>query len=431
MKPRKCSTGEINTYSGKLKSSLGIQLNNDILNNTRSEKYLVDLTKIIKSSNRSSSVKGFKIETLENNSRSFNLDSIIKIPNSTRRQQYRITIEDCKENDDRSNSISEYSGILENSRLEQAENQAESNNSKAMSSWRVVLNVIKAIKNMKTIAAHEINTIDDLDIEIRNFHSQKERLTKFKTMKTPKLNLIEINKESKQLDGIDEIAEIAEIQTVRDRLPNGMIEQSPIQNNIENANRDSQHKPTSASHRLKRHLYSSGMRQNTFDAILDIVSKQNLYSKFVSQGDDRHMDDLRLMLMKDPMRNIFGSCDREKYFINQPTHDNMTYLYLACMNGHINYIELLLKCDADPLIKCGKPGSQLSILDAAVKWSHVKVVSYLVETNEMRIEWPYEYIVSALRLANNIGNKNIIRILKAAKSKARSQKSTGCFACFA
>lgn len=225
-------------------------------------------------------------------------------------------------------------------------------NKKAITSWKVLLNVIQAIKNMRSISAKELITTEDIDKEIISFEKQK------------------INEKKPNSNGME-----------------------PMEQSYEQ------------------------LEDQTMDVFMDIINKQNIYSKYVAQGDDSHLHPFRVMLMKDPMRNLYGSYEKDKYFINQKTHDDVTYLYIACINGHLNYIQLLLKCDADHLIKCGKPGSEMSVLDAAVKWSHTKVVRYLMTENEFKLDWPYEYICNALKIAREYGNKEIIRILSEEKSK--------------
>lgn len=174
-------------------------------------------------------------------------------------------------------------------------------------------------------------------------------------------------------------------------------------------------------------MYNFKAKQNTLDNMINEYAKMSECEQLVSQGEESQIARFKKLIISDTKRNIFAKSERDKYFVNQTSPEGMTLLYHACLNGHINYVECLLDCDADHLIKCGKKNEdKLSILDAAVRWSHIKLVSYLINDNKFKINWPVEYISSALKIAEKIGNKYIISLLK---NKKRSFSKGCCVAC--
>eukprot|EP00340_Litonotus_pictus_P001376 CAMPEP_0170525488 /NCGR_PEP_ID=MMETSP0209-20121228/10959_1 /TAXON_ID=665100 ORGANISM="Litonotus pictus, Strain P1" /NCGR_SAMPLE_ID=MMETSP0209 /ASSEMBLY_ACC=CAM_ASM_000301 /LENGTH=397 /DNA_ID=CAMNT_0010814771 /DNA_START=653 /DNA_END=1844 /DNA_ORIENTATION=- len=160
-------------------------------------------------------------------------------------------------------------------------------------------------------------------------------------------------------------------------------------------------------------MYNFKFKQDTLNNMINEYAKISECVVIASTGEESDLKKLKKIIMSDPKRNIFSKSERDRYFVNQKTPEGVTFLYQACLNGHINVVELLLDCDADHLVKSGKKDEeQLSVLDAAVRWSHLKLVSYLVEESPYKLEWPREYMTSALKIAEKIGNRHLIGILK-------------------
>lgn len=260
----------------------------------------------------------------------------------------------------------------------------------------MMLNLIKAINCMKTFDIQEINSVREIDTYL------KYSKTYEKDLKLPKNNLHKCKTDEPKINAK------SDNEAYCKKLNHSSIEEED-------------HHEIESMYNLKE--------EDTLENIMLNFAKQAEMMKMASQGDENLLSTFKKMIMDDPKRNIFSKSERLNYLVNQPNAEGNTLLYQACLNGHLSYVKLLLDCDADHLLKVGKrKEEQLSILDAAVRWNHSKLVSYLIETNEYHLEWPKEYLTSSIQIAIKQGNKNLVKILR--KSLAK-KKSTGCFfSCF-
>ena len=86
---------------------------------------------------------------------------------------------------------------------------------------------------------------------------------------------------------------------------------------------------------------------------LDQLKQQILFFECVASGKDENIDKIINFVKKDPKRNLYDESQKQNYFINQKNHEGFTALYVACRNGHTKIVNVLLKWNGDPLIKCG------------------------------------------------------------------------------
>lgn len=331
---------------------------------------------------------------------------------------------------------------------------------KNMKKWRVMLNVMKAIKNLKTFSTQDIESVREID-NYFNWSKTKHFKQAFTTNDRIMLDYLiknksKIEKSDKKND--DENLANAHLdlkQSNSDLIQNTIINRNvklENQGNIEKtANNDKIVKKTINNHILEnevihekneelislpddpneldvsfesRNSYESEKpfhrNENTLNDIITEYSKISQCEDFVTQGDEVNLGKLKQILMSDPKRNMFGKSERDRYFVNQTTPEGLTFIYMACLNGHVKYVDLLLDCDANHLIKCGK--DQFSILDVAVKWNHTKLISYLLFESKFKLEWPKEYLYNSLKISNKLNNKHTSVLIK----KKLQEIDTGC-----
>lgn len=245
----------------------------------------------------------------------------------------------------------------------------------------MLLNLVKAVNCMKTFEIKEIKSIRDIDSYLKDNNLDKKHRCNTSLRKQKHSN------------------------TQNGNYP--VYEEDHDEENAES-------------------MYNFPIKEDSVQNFMLKLSKQEELMKIVALGSEDNLKNFKKFIMNDPKRNIFSKSERHRYFVNEATSEGYTFLYQACINGNINYIKLLLDCDADHLIKCGKKKEeQISILDAAVRWNHSKVVNYLLFDNEFKLDWPKDYLKSALKIANSIDNKNLIKSLK--KALSMNNKSTFCF----
>lgn len=240
--------------------------------------------------------------------------------------------------------------------------------------WRKVMNLIKAINRMKTFEIHEIHSLRDIDVCLKH---------------------------------------------MKDAVPQGNLDNYfTSRENNDDRNRNS----GIFNERSMREIVC---REDTIVNLLSEYALNSEAMKLAEIGDGKAIARLKTIIMSDPKRNLFSKSEKRRYFVNQPNTEGFTLIYQACFNGNLNVVRMLLDCDADHLIRCGNSSDEkLSILDVIVRWNHLKLTQYLLLENEYKLDWPKEYIVSALKIAVSQNNKNMIKLLKSVKT----MKSGSC--CF-
>jgi ankyrin repeat protein len=172
-------------------------------------------------------------------------------------------------------------------------------------------------------------------------------------------------------------------------------------------------------------MFNFKVKEDSVENFMMKLSKQDMIMNIVEKGDVEDMDKVKAYIMQDPKRNIFSKSEKRRYFVNEVNSEGYSLIYQASLNGHLNYVKLLLDCDADHLMQYGKTGSdKLSILDAAVRWNHLKVINYLLFDNEFYLSWPKEFLKSAIKIAETNGNSAVVKLLKKYMHKI---KGGGCF----
>jgi hypothetical protein len=78
--------------------------------------------------------------------------------------------------------------------------------------------------------------------------------------------------------------------------------------------------------------------------------KQLVFFEYVASGLDEKINEIIKIIESDPR---IGKYKKEDYYINKKNHEGFTALYIACLNGHIKIVEVLLKYDANHLVYCG------------------------------------------------------------------------------
>ena len=81
-------------------------------------------------------------------------------------------------------------------------------------------------------------------------------------------------------------------------------------------------------------------------------------------------------------------------FVNDKNYENLTPLYLACINGNEKMVKLLIDNGANYLLL---DVNNESILDISVRWNYYKLIKFLL----INCKWPNNYIKNAYRLVQN------------------------------
>lgn len=147
-----------------------------------------------------------------------------------------------------------------------------------------------------------------------------------------------------------------------------------------------------------------------------LIRELHLIFEDIREGKFANLNRVICFYMKDIKRNIFSN--KDDYLINKPNSDGFTPLYVACINGHLNYVKALINADSNHLIKV----KDESVLDAALRWNQLSVFEYL-----MTLSWPKEYIVTCKKLSENLQVNSRIKQIIACEYKKRRKSTSCCF----
>jgi hypothetical protein len=116
---------------------------------------------------------------------------------------------------------------------------------------------------------------------------------------------------------------------------------------------------------------------------------------------------IRATLMNDPKENFY---DAESPFrlANKPNHKGYTPLYIACKNGHLELVKLLIEFKANPYQLCKiSPKEKESVLIVAARWGHIDILKYLLSD---KFIWPQKELKKACKEAQNNQTKKVIKM---------------------
>jgi len=152
------------------------------------------------------------------------------------------------------------------------------------------------------------------------------------------------------------------------------------------------------------------------DPMKDFVEKTHFFLA-IERGMDVDLEFIKNMIENDPKKYLYDNLDPER-LCNKQSIDGQTPLYIACKNGHLEIVKMLLSYNANyEQMSQVDRSTEESSLDVAVRWNHRKIVEYLLE----HYEWSNKYLKNAIEYSSN---KTITELLK---SKVKGGRKTICF----
>jgi hypothetical protein len=174
------------------------------------------------------------------------------------------------------------------------------------------------------------------------------------------------------------------------------------------------------------HIIGKGFSsQTSFEQKIELLEKQTKLFEYCAGGLDSNFPKIIKLIKDDPTRNFFDDSQKNKFFVNQKNYDGVTPLYIACLNGHLKVVEILLINGADHLIKCGEKSEEQSVLDVSIRWGHVRLVDYLTT-----LKWPIAYLKSGLNEASTRNNIELIKYMKKAIAAHKLKNKSKYSCCF-
>jgi ankyrin repeat protein len=148
-------------------------------------------------------------------------------------------------------------------------------------------------------------------------------------------------------------------------------------------------------------------------ALKDLRRAQRL-KKCVERGNPDDLEQIKLEIDQDPYKKI-RLTSHPLALINKRDTNGQTPLYIACKNGNLEVVMLLLKEKADYLLTSQVEDEQETNLEVAVRWGHKRIVQEL-----LKLKW------SKIDLAKA---KHLCRADDMCKFFKKSSRKKSCF-CF-
>mmetsp|Transcript_1256 Transcript_1256/g.1291 ORF Transcript_1256/g.1291 Transcript_1256/m.1291 type:complete len:176 (-) Transcript_1256:7-534(-) len=165
---------------------------------------------------------------------------------------------------------------------------------------------------------------------------------------------------------------------------------------------------------------------HTYLRAIDQFRNEEMFFSHIESGSDHDIKQLQIMIEHDPKKHIWDRTSPQ-HLINKSNNSHQTPLYVASKNGHLKVLEMLLVEGADPKIRSWIDDKQNeSILQVAVRWSHLVVVEFLLES----IRWDKKEIAEAIKTSHQQNNKSIQESLEVYSKKAFGRLFLLCFCCF-
>ena len=170
--------------------------------------------------------------------------------------------------------------------------------------------------------------------------------------------------------------------------------------------------PTDKIYRLKRRMTQENSAYVV--ALKDLRREQSLH-RCVERGNPEDLDTIKLEIEQDPYRLLRNST-HPLALINKRNAQGQTPMYIACKNGNLEVVILLLEENADYLLSSMVDSEEESNLEVAVRWGHHKVAQILLKKN-----WPKIILNKARKLFINPEMEELFRHI------TKKKKAFCCF----
>ena len=153
-----------------------------------------------------------------------------------------------------------------------------------------------------------------------------------------------------------------------------------------------EHIPTDQSYqeKAKRNMINSAYNQ-----ALDELRREQNMKRYIERGDQEDLMQIKIEIEMDPYKKLHNT-SHPLSLLNKRNKSGQTPLYVACKNGNLAVIMLLLTEGADYLLESLVDGEEESNLEVAVRWRHKRVVIEL-----LKLKWPKAVYLKAKTLGRN------------------------------
>ena len=133
--------------------------------------------------------------------------------------------------------------------------------------------------------------------------------------------------------------------------------------------------PTDKAYQMKK----SRSRENSayYNALRDMRREENLL-KCVERGNPDDLLQIQMEIDTDPYK-LLSKNNHPFALINKRNRDGHTPLYIACKNGNLEVVLLLLKEKVDYLITSKLDNEEENNLEVAIRWGHTKIAEELLK----------------------------------------------------
>lgn len=118
---------------------------------------------------------------------------------------------------------------------------------------------------------------------------------------------------------------------------------------------------------------------------------------WVTRGSKSDAELVVQAIVNDP-KNYLLAQDSPDRLVNRVDVQGHSPLYIACKNGNLQIVKILMQNHANPFALFSiTESSQESILEVSARWGLVDITKYLLES----VMWEKKHVLSALHVCQN------------------------------
>lgn len=137
--------------------------------------------------------------------------------------------------------------------------------------------------------------------------------------------------------------------------------------------------PTDKAYRMKEKRRKD---QSPYSIALKDLRRQQTLFRCCEQGRPEDVQTLIKEIENDPYQFLLPSGHPQSY-LNKRNEDNKTPLYVACKNGNLDIVKILVENGGDcHITSMVEKKDEETCLEVAVRWGFSKIVEYLMSKSE-------------------------------------------------
>lgn len=135
--------------------------------------------------------------------------------------------------------------------------------------------------------------------------------------------------------------------------------------------------------------------RSPYSVAIKEIRRQQTFEDSVQRGGPEDIQQILIEIENDPYR-LLRNPNHPYALINKRNGKGQTPLYIACKNGNVELVRLLVRLGADYTMTSTVDGEEETCLEVAIRWRHIEVVKIL-----MSKDWDCRVMKKAKRICRS------------------------------